>query len=507
MSSTVVSLLIKHGPSLTSEIVEHLIAEGVSNVAARQRVTRAQSQYTRLAGVRLEKNTRFIYLESQYGTPEFWKALERSFDKSGKSYWAAIAGLKARGGQCPKSLFATVCGAPVARKRQLSPERILERLVAIKLLKEFQNSETSNAYIRLNLMTGISITEARMNAVLVAENVALHGISDYARKIGFGSYNKFCLRGDDTLPIVSGVQWDLAAPSYMRPLVKKGSNGLKPGFFVCDINLSEPIGVGSVKVFIRKHDMASAPISVAPIMPFFIGDVFTEEGFNLAKKSGIIATTISNMFGEETAKALRDLISLLADMGRTVAVNPDHLYRVMNGLTKIEGAANNLRGALFELAIGALVKDVEDGFLITGERKTDFETGRSAEIDVLLDNEENPVLIIECKSKIPGALVSLKEVQKWYLDRVPLIYKILSSENRYDERDFCFELWSNGAFVDDAEKWLNKQVCDFDGYSVSWRDGTKIKKYAKKAKASSIRKILNEHYFKHPLVKLRKSSA
>lgn len=502
MSSTVVSLLNKHGPSLTSEIVAYLVAEGVSNAAARQRVTRAQSQYTRLAGVRLEKNTRFIYLDSQYGSPEFWKALERSFEKSGRSYWAAIVGLRARGGRCPKSLFATVCGAPIARKRQLSPERILERLSSIQLLKDVPDSDFRETTIELNPMSSVGVPEARSNAILIAENVALQAVLEYARKIGFGSFNQFNLRGNETPPIVSGVQWDLSAPSYIRPLVSKSGAGLKPGFFVCDINLNEPIGLDAVKVFIRKHDMASAPAAVAPIMPFLIGDVFTDEGFSLARKSGIIATTISHLFGVDVAKALRDLIGLLANMGATVAVNPEHLYRVMAVLTKIEGAANNLRGDLFGLAVGALVRDVEDGFLLTGEKKTDFETGRKAEIDVLLDDKKAPVLVIECKSKIPGTRVSQDEVKKWYSDRVPLIHKILSVESRYYEREFRFELWTNGLFDDDAEKWLKKQKRKFAGYSVGWKNGKKMQSYARKAQSSSIRKILNEHYFKHPLAKL-----
>lgn len=85
----------------------------------------------------------------------------------------------------------------------------------------------------------------------------------------------------------------------------------------------------------------------------------------------------------------------------------------MHTLTKIEGAAGNLRGALFELAIGSLAKDIEGGFLLVGEKRRGLFTGREAEIDVLLDRpDQKPVLIIECKSKIPGASLGLSEAQK-----------------------------------------------------------------------------------------------
>ena len=95
--------------------------------------------------------------------------------------------------------------------------------------------------------------------------------------------------------------------------------------------------------------------------------------------------------------------------------------KVMQVLTRIEGASANLRGALFELVTGSLVKDVEGGYLKTGQKIIDRGTGRKAEVDVQLDKENNAgFLIIECKAKSPGARVSKNDVRKWYSDRVPM---------------------------------------------------------------------------------------
>ena len=197
-----------------------------------------------------------------------------------------------------------------------------------------------------------------------------------------------------------------------------------------------------------------------------IGEVFTQASFDLARKAGIIGTTVSDLLGEEVGKALRNLIDLLSDAGATAAVNPDYLYNVMTVLTKIEGAADNLRGALFELAVGTLVKDIEEGYLLTGQTLKDYETGQSAEIDVSLYNERtNNLLIIECKSKIPGARVSKIEVEKWYSNRVPFIERLLRQNRRYADSEIRFEFWSNGFFADDALTWLQAQSTQFPKYT------------------------------------------
>ncbi|MEJ2743484.1 MAG: UvrD-helicase domain-containing protein, partial [Gammaproteobacteria bacterium] len=48
---------------------------------------------------------RFIYLDSQFATQDYWEGLERAFREHGMSYWCAIAGLRVRGGVCLKSQF------------------------------------------------------------------------------------------------------------------------------------------------------------------------------------------------------------------------------------------------------------------------------------------------------------------------------------------------------------------------------------------------------------------
>jgi hypothetical protein len=80
----------------------------------------------------------------------------------------------------------------------------------------------------------------------------------------------------------------------------------------------------------------------------------------------------------------------------------------------------------------------------------------------------------------------------------------LTQDDRYKGRKFDFQLWSNGPFHASALEWLERQTTDFGEFSVGWKDGTALKRYAAKAQSGVITKILNEHYFLHPLSKLAK---
>ena len=504
MSNEIYELLKENGPGLTTDFISALTKKGIRRDAARKRIQRAlnQGQYKRLAGVRFEKNVRFIYLEDQYGDRRFWEKFEEACYRAGKSYWAAIVSLKSRGGIVPIELFPRVAGSPLARARQLSPDRILERLLEVNLLERNSEGEREYVYFKPYYYPLDSLSRIRANEL--AEGIALLGIKDWARRLGFGSYNKFAMRYEADPPTVSGVVWDLAAPSYMRPLVSVRNRRAVPGFFVCDINLRDVIKRKEAEAFIRKCDLAAGPQKVSPILPMMVAHVFSPKAFTLLREKGILAVTLRSIFGEELADALLGLVEMLTDLGKKISVDPDQLVKVMNSLSKIEGASNNLRGHLFELVIGSVVNDVEDGYLKTGEQLRDLESSRMVEIDVQLDRGvDESVLIIECKAKNPGARVSKKDIKKWYLDRVPLIYSIMSNGGTYTEKPFHFELWSNGQFAASGLAWLKEQKMDMGGYTLGWKEGPALKAYAKGVSNTSLRRMLNEHYFRHPLVNVK----
>lgn len=505
MSTYIVDLLKSRGPCLTSDLIQDMIDEGVAPAAARQRLSRAKSSYTKLAGIQFEKRARFIYLDSQFATHDYWKGLERAFREHGMSYWCAIAGLRAREGACLKSQFPIVCGAPLMRKGQIAPDTILERLKAVGVLKETTEENFPEPLVTLNPMNFGVIETSGLRALNVAENVAIHAIHEWARRVGLGSYAAFRLRNGSELPVVSSVAWDITAPSYARPLARFSNGQMKPGFFVSDVVLGVRLSVEAVEVFIRKHDMASAPLGVAPIMPFLVADWFDQEAYDAARSAGVIAVTVEQLLGKTLAAALQALVQILSDLGATASVNAEKIEMVLNELTRIEGAAQNLRGDLFELVIGNVVKVIEKGSLSVGREIRHRTQALKAELDVWLNYEDfNNTLIIECKAKVPGSKVSEAEVRKWYEKKISRIVEILRSEPYYSERILRFEMWTNGLFHPKALAWLKDKKTEFEdeGYSVGWRDGVAVKRYCNKVRDKAIQNILREHYFNHPLTKL-----
>src|SRR6202012_4230700 len=103
---------------------------------------------------------------------------------------------------------------------------------------------------------------------------------------------------------------------------------------------------------------------------------FSNDAYRLARSKGIVATTTRMLLGDEISRALQELVDILTNLGATAAVNPGHLEHVLSTLTRIQGAAANVRGALFELAIGYLVKEVEGGYMKAGEKVRDPDTGQ-----------------------------------------------------------------------------------------------------------------------------------
>jgi hypothetical protein len=498
-AETLAALLKRVGPSLSTELVERLVAEGVSPDAARQRIARGGRDFDvkKLAGIRFQHNARFYYLDQQFGDAKFWSAAERAFERAGASYWAAVVGVKARGGRVRLDHFAIVCGAPASRKGQYSPEHLLDRLKAIQMLETEEIGD--DTWVKFKPYAYHCDPPEVARARLLAESVALEGVRGWMRTLGFTSYFQTRVRGEEPTPQVSSIAWDLTGPSYIRPMAKVVSGRLRQGFIVADIILGPLVGAPAVAAVVRKHDMASALPTIPPIMPFLVADAFTPEGHRLAKQKGLLPTTTAQLLGDIIARSLRELVDMLTNLGATVAVNPEHLEKVLKELTRIEGAADNLRGALFELAVAYLVKEVEGGFVKAGVQVTDPWTKRSADIDVLLDRPEGQsILVIECKAKIPGNTVSLDQVRKWREDRVPLIWSALDNGDHYKGRRFTFELWSNGAFRPEAAAWLAAQSQD-PRFDIAWKDGAAVRAYTGQAKSAAISKIMNEHYFRHPL--------
>jgi hypothetical protein len=211
------------GPCLTSELAQELVNQGLSAEAARQRISRRNSQVATLSNIIFPHKARFVYLKTNFESEEYWQALTERLVKKSPTYGSAIQSLVQRNGMMPLKHFYISCGSPFLQKGHVSASRILDNLLKAKIIAKFTDSKMGKCIKLAN----ISGTEEyygilNMRARIFVEDVLAGYIKHWMKKLSLSSYYKITLRTDNKLPTVGTYHWDLAGPSYLYPLpVKK----------------------------------------------------------------------------------------------------------------------------------------------------------------------------------------------------------------------------------------------------------------------------------------------
>jgi hypothetical protein len=502
-SGEIERLLKAAGPQLSTDLCEALQRRGLSKEAARQRVSRAHGQVRRLGGLTFPHSARFLYHQSDFGSRQYWEALVRDIGRASPAYSAAIDAMQARGGIVPAAHFPIICGSPLRQRGQISSDGVLTRLQSVGLVDAVDVARIGPCIALAAAGYFGYPPTSQLRARLLAERIILLAVKDWARKLGLVSYDKVSLRDDsESPPTVGTFAWDLGAPSYVTPLVRRAeAQKPKPGFVVCDVVAYE-IGRGAVGSFLRKCRTARALPGLPAFLPMLVADRFTPEGLRLGKSNGVIMATPEILFGREVAAGLRALLEVLTEAANSAIERPEIVTELFNKLGHIEGAAANLRGALFELIVGHCVAKVDDGAIEIGKKVVDPSTGHSAEIDVLRIREHHEIWAYECKGHQPTASVSLADVDMWLRKRVSRIHAALARETRFQECEFHYEYWTCGTFAPDALAVLEDARRNTRRYTIGWKDGDAVREYVAKVRPKAIAEMLDQHFLRHPLAAL-----
>src|SRR5690606_37239835 len=156
-----------------------------------------------------QRNSRFIYLKKDFGSPRYWNCLIKALIDNNSAYGFALAALKVRNGIVPLHCFPSVSGAPKRLKKHLSPETILDRLKKAKLVETIEISGIGTC---VALIQGdksyYSFKYSSLNARIVTESIILNAIKAWAKNTGLVSYDKIAIRGDNQAPEVATIEWD-----------------------------------------------------------------------------------------------------------------------------------------------------------------------------------------------------------------------------------------------------------------------------------------------------------
>lgn len=492
----ILKYLKTNGPSLSSDVSKHLVLEyGVSDAAARQQVSRVAGDVLKL-DLSFPKNAKFLFTRDQSGTGAYWNNLEETLHKTNSIYGLGISALRARGGIMPKAYFAISCGSPIKQKGHVAAGEVLKKLTRANLVKEVYVEGVGDCvYLGIHVNHVQSLFPA-LKARQCAEDIILRGFKSWLKNLGFVSYNQANIRSlDRILPTVSTTVWDLAAPSYLSPLVsfptKDGEKKVKPGFVVCDVLLNEIVTENDIKPFLRKLESLKSLKNVGKQLAFFLAYEYSPEAFAKLKSVGVSPGTILTIYDSQTARALRDLVAVLTSVLDTDVVSLENIDLIFNTIGKIEGAAGRLRGALFEFIVAESVRSI--GYSNVVMNRICQTPKGSKEADVICVNHQE-VRFIEAKAHSIRNRVSLEEIDNWLTKQIPIFRAFALGHTDWKNLKLCFEFWTTGLFSEEAEDRLRKAISEVRMYNIVFKDMNDLSQEIKSTNNKALIKTYRDHF-------------
>src|SRR5665213_417950 len=187
--------LYHKGPTLSSEIVKHLVSTGIGEEAARKRVSRVEPPIQRLNNIILPNREAFLLLDEHFGTAIFWINLSEALVQTRSAYGRALLGLAAREGAVSYPEFPIASGLPVANaKGHLLHSLVEKRLLELRLINKIGTADGDEVsdYLREGLT-------ARRKATVLVEDIVLSVFRAWLVKIGWSSANAVKIRSADSL--------------------------------------------------------------------------------------------------------------------------------------------------------------------------------------------------------------------------------------------------------------------------------------------------------------------
>jgi len=500
MPDLIENILSRQGPCISTELAQLLQDQhGLTADAARQRISRHKN-IKRLAYVTFPRNARFVYLQRDYGSTRFWDALTAALLNNTVAYGGALAALVARSGIMPLAHFSIACGAPDAQKRHLSPATIFQRLEKSKLLQTVELPGIGSCVSLAQQQAPAPMVVAEMRARLIVEDILLKAIKTWARQLGLASYDKIALRDEGPQqPRVGTFRWDLTGPCYLAPMLDwNAGQKLKPGFIACDVLLTPNVSAMHLKPFIEKCKTLRNLKSVGRCLQIFVAYEYGKDAFRLAKESGIIVATPATLFGDEVAAALVELTNFLTRAAAST-VDPEQFDEIFRRLGKIEGAAINLRGALFEFMVVEIVRQTAHPPDMRMNEIIRNAAGKGVEVDVLAATK-TLVRFIECKGYKPGGTVPDELIRTWLDERIDHIRQFALQHPDWKRAKLQFEFWSTGVLSPEAQKMIAdaQAAVRATKYKIVLKDRTGVAEMGRETNDKALQRTLNEHFLEHP---------
>ncbi|PKD21810.1 hypothetical protein APR41_02185 [Salegentibacter salinarum] len=474
----------ERGGILSGELARYIEKkQGISNDAARKRVQRLKSPIHKISGL-FSDNKVFIYHSDNYQTRDYFDDLVKAFKTDGKRCYSIINGLKYHHGLVPVDELANYSMSPVNLvKGHMKFSSVIELMKKHNLIHETRNGEFG---LNISIAEHLSPNIRYIKGVQLSKSLVIQQFETWSKNIGLVSFKK-----SKNNNVVGNFQFAFTAPTYIDGLVGYIGKTKKPGFLVADILIGNITNEDTVSFFLKKIASIKASNPTLKLLPVLLVDGITAEGLNSLKSRGVLVASIKELFGKDYSDLLKNLINTVTNAGAILKTEPEKYLQLMKKLTKlIDGKTNNLRGDLFELAVGFYFSKYSQSLDI-GKRIPVTDSNRTREIDVLAKSE-NEICIIECKGY--NYPVDIGFVEIYLSEKIKEIRGWLAIA--HPEQRHRFEIWSTGGFTKEAIVLLEatkKKVRKFD---FDYLDQNDIKEKANKLNSEKFKEILRDYYFK-----------
>lgn len=481
--TTIEKIVTENGTILSGDLIAILTSgeKAISNDAARQRLSRIKGDVFKLRGFFADRQILF-YKREISGTEEFYSGIIYALQKAGKQYYTIIQSLEFHYGQIKTDQLPAYSINPIHHLTgHLSFTSALQNLIKLGIV----NINGEYVVLPRTLSEG-SYNLMKSKGIEVAKNFLLIQFNSWARKIGLVSYNSSKFHSE-----FGKYQFNFVAPSYIGSLTKRKPKSIVPAFVFADLLIGNKITEQQIEYFINKIDVLKYQKNTPNFIPILIVDELELDALNKLKANGVVIGFTNELFGDSYKDLLNSLINLVTNAGAILKKNPDAYLDLMGKLNKlVDGKTNNLRGDLFELAVGyyqgRICKSIDIGKLIIHE-------GSRREIDVF---GTTPTSIIICECKGYNHLTSKGEIETWLGEKVPVIRRWIINQSAYSEEEIVFEFWSTGGYTDDARELLATRKAETKKYKIDYFDLPNMIVKSNEIKSKKFTKILMEYYVK-----------
>ena len=463
----------------SSKVIDFCVESlGLSEDNARKKVQLLpSSSIIKIKGI-CSKRQSILYHRDSPRDETFYSHLMDTLSINAQQHFFVLNALQLHGGFILKEKLASFSISPIEdTKGHKSFGSVIEDLKRLELIKESSSNYS---------LSHSPFSEARSKAIDLVQTITREHFHEWARNIGLISYNS--AKFDSKF---SRYQFSLVAPSYIKSLTS-GKEKKTPAFLIADILLNNTkVTTSDIDFFIKKIENISHQNNQARFIPFLLTSTHDADIYQKLKKSGIIIGNIDELFGKKYTESIFGLLNLIENAGAILKKNPDQYIKLIENIEKIAiGKTYNLKGALFEMAVGLFHGSQCQSLEISKRIYTDT---KEVEVDVYAVYQDH-VVFAECKGY--NSPIGDKYVENWLSQKTPTIRNWALGQGSLQNKEIHFEIWSTGGFSEQASERLQSMKEKTKKYSIDYFDINQMKSLAKKKRTNHFLKIIKEYYEK-----------